>query len=82
MDNAPLGWMPKQTFLKALYLDCMFLSCHVLRILFFLIYINDLPNKLTSNLKLLPDDTSLFSVVTDPNATANQINNDLYSINK
>ena len=27
------------------------------------------------------DDTPLFSTVTDPNATANQINNDLHDIN-
>ena len=48
--------------------------------LLFLIYINDLPDNLTSNPKLFADDTSLFSTVTDPNVTANQINNDLRSI--
>ena len=46
----------------------------------FLIYINDLPNNLVSNPKLFADDTSLFSTVTDPNVTANQINNDLHNI--
>ena len=50
--------------------------------LFVLIYINELPDNLTSNLNLLAGDTSLFSTVTDPNATANQINNDLHDINK
>ena len=30
---------------------------------------------------LFTDDTSLFSTVTDPNTTADQINNDLHSIN-
>ena len=30
---------------------------------------------------MLADDTPLFSTVTDPNATANQINNDLHDIN-
>ena len=48
--------------------------------LLFLIYINDLPDNLVSNPKLFADDTSLFSTVTDPNVTANQINNDLHNI--
>ena len=65
LDNASLGWMSKQEFLKVLYLD----------------YINDLSNNLTSNIKLFTDDTSLFSTVTDPDATGNRINNDLHNIN-
>ena len=48
--------------------------------LLFLIYINDLLNKLVSNPTLFADDTSLFSIVKDPNVTANQINNDLHNI--
>ena len=64
MDNAPLGWMSKQEFLKVLLL----------------IYINDLLDNLVSNPKLFTDDTSLFFTVTDPNVTANQINNDLHNI--
>ena len=48
---------------------------------FFLIYINDPLDNLTSNTKLLADETSLFSTVTNPNVTANQINNDLPNIN-
>ena len=43
--------------------------------------INDLPDNLTPNPKLFADNTSLFCTVTDPNATANQINNDLHNIN-
>ena len=46
-----------------------------------LIYINDLADNLTSNPKLFAEDMSLFSTVTDPNAMANQINNDLDDIN-
>ena len=44
------------------------------------IYFNDLPDNLISNLKLLADDTLLFSVVTDANATVNHINNDSHNI--
>ena len=49
--------------------------------IFLKIYINDLLDNLTSNPKLFADDTSLFSTIADPNATANQINNDLHNIN-
>ena len=48
--------------------------------LLFLIYIDDVPDNLVSNPKLFADDTSLFSTVTDPNVTANQINNDLRNL--
>ena len=48
--------------------------------LFFLIYINDLSDGLTSNPKLLVDDTSLFSVVQNINSTANDLNSDLMKI--
>ena len=61
--------MSKQEFPKVLYLDLSF----------FIIQINDLPDNLVSNSKLLADDTSI-STVTDPNVTANQINNDLHNI--
>ena len=53
----------------------------ILRPLFFLIYINDLSDNLITNPKLFADDTSLFSIVHDPNATANDLNNDLAKIN-
>ena len=49
--------------------------------LLFSIYINDLPHNPTSNPKLFIDETSLFSKVTDSNATINQINNNLHNIN-
>ena len=48
--------------------------------LLFLIYINDLPNELKSNVKLFADDTSLFTVVKDKNESTNILNNDLQSI--
>ena len=50
-------------------------------LLFFLIYINDLSDNLITNPKLFADDTSLFSIVHDPNATANDLNNDLAKTN-
>ena len=54
----------------------------ILWTLFILIYVNDLPDNITSNPKLFADDTSLFSTVTDPNPGANQINIDLQNINR
>ena len=48
--------------------------------LLFLIYINDLPNKLKPNAKLFADDTSLFTIVKDENKSANALNNDLFLI--
>ena len=50
--------------------------------LLFLIYINDLPNDLKSNVKLFADDTSLFTIVKDKNESTNIINNDLLQISK
>ena len=47
----------------------------------FLIFINDLTEGLTTNVKLFPDDTSLFSVVHDTQTSANDLNKDLEIIN-
>ena len=49
--------------------------------LLFLIYINDLPVELSTNAKLFADDTSLFSVIHDIQASANNLNKDLELIN-
>ena len=54
----------------------------ILGSLLFLIYINDLPNELKSNAKLIADDTSLFTIVKDENESANVLNNDLLLISK
>ena len=48
--------------------------------LFFLTYINNLSDGLTSNPKLFADDTSLFSVIHNINSTANDLNSDLMKI--
>ena len=50
--------------------------------LFFLVYINDLPNKLKSNAKLFADDTSLLTIVKDKQESADVLNNDLSLISK
>ena len=54
----------------------------VLGPLLFLIYINDLPNGLQSNVKLFADDTSIFSVVNDANISCKELNDDLLKIYK
>ena len=50
--------------------------------LLFLIYINDLPDGLNSIAKLFADDTSLFSIVQDPNESAKYLNLDLSVISQ
>ena len=50
--------------------------------LLFLIYVNDIPDNLTSNVKLFADDVSLFSVVKDPIRSGAELNNDLKKIQK
>ena len=52
----------------------------VLGSLFFLIYINDLPLGLLTNVKLFGDDTFLFSVVNNASVSASRLNNDLVKI--
>ena len=49
-------------------------------LLFFFIHINDLSDDLTTNAKLFADDTSLFSIVRDMNASTTNLNNDLNKI--
>ena len=50
--------------------------------LLFLFYINDLSNGLKFNLKLFPDDTSLFSVIHNVNSSQISLNEDSDKINK
>ena len=48
--------------------------------LLFLIYINDLPDSITSICKIFADDTSLFSKLQDVNKSTNKINCDLEKV--
>ena len=50
--------------------------------LFLLVYINDLTTDLKCNVKLFADDTSLFTVVQEPNAAAEDMNHDLELISR
>ena len=50
--------------------------------LLFLVYINDLPEGLTTNAKLFADDTSLFSVAHDSTLSSVSLNNDLLKISQ
>ena len=50
--------------------------------LFFLVYINDLVDDISSDAKLFADDTSLFTVVHDKITSANQLNRDLKIISE
>ena len=50
--------------------------------LLFLIYINDLESNIRSNIKFFADDTMLFSIVKDPEISANELNHDLDIIHK
>ena len=52
----------------------------ILSPLLLLIYINDLSDNLSSNVKLFADDTSLFSVIHDINISAGELNEDLKKI--
>ena len=50
--------------------------------LFFLVYINHLPNGLLSNPKLFADDISIFTVVKDHLNSSNKLNDDLSKISQ
>ena len=52
----------------------------VLGPLFFLIYINDLCDDLSCDVKLFADDTSLFTMVFNENISAQNLNSDLRKI--
>ena len=54
----------------------------VLGPLFFMVYINDLVDDISSDAKLFADNTSLFTVVYDEITSANQLNRDLKIISE
>ena len=54
----------------------------VLGPLLFLIYINDLENSIKSHVKKIAGDTSLFTIVKDPDISALKLNHDLHLISQ
>ena len=50
--------------------------------LLFLVYINDLTANLKCNVKLFADDTSLFTIVHEPNVASEEMNHDLVLISQ
>ena len=50
--------------------------------LFFLIFINDIPEGIQSKIKIFADDTSIFSVMKDRISASITLNEDLYLISK
>ena len=48
--------------------------------LFFLVYINDVADNLVSDVRLFPDDTSLFTIVYDRAVSAQVLTSDLKTI--
>ena len=50
--------------------------------LLFLIYINDLPNNLISNVNFFADDGSISSIVNDINVSTEEVNDDLKRISE
>ena len=48
--------------------------------LLFLLYINDLSNNLQSNVKMIADDTSIFSIVFDSKVSSRTLNANLTMI--
>ena len=54
----------------------------ILKPLFFLVYINDLPEGLTTSTKRFADDTSFFLVVHDSAASSAFLNDDLLKISR
>ena len=48
--------------------------------LLFLLYINDIVDDISSNIRLLADDTSLYIIVQDPDTAAGILNTDILKI--
>ena len=57
-------------------------QCSILEPLLFLVYINYLPEGLTSNVELFADDVSIFSVVRDTSSSSLSLNEDLSKVSQ
>ena len=71
LNGQTSGWLPVKAGVP---------QGSILGSLFFLIYINDLPENIESTVKLFVDDTSLFSVVHNSNTSAEILSRDLPKI--
>ena len=75
-------WMDWHRFFakKSLFVNmiCRVLSCPLL----FLVYVNDLPDKINSICDMFAKDKSLFSLIHDESSHRNKLSNDLHNINK
>ena len=56
--------------------------CGFIWFLLFLIYIDNLERNIKSNIKFFADDTILFSLVKDPEISANDLNHDFGTISQ
>ena len=54
----------------------------ILRLLFFLVYLDDIIANLKCNVKLIADDTSLFTVAREANEAAQHMNLDLQLVSQ
>ena len=57
-------------------------QCSILGSLLFLVYINDLPNNILSNVKIFTDETSIFLAVHDKDNLFDQLDHDLKKISE
>ena len=85
MEPLLLGLLKKRVFLNGKYsswaaTEAGITQASILRLLFFLMHVNDLSVDLAFNLKLFAGDASLFSVVENMTKSANDLNNDLATI--
>ena len=62
--------------------DCGVPQGSVLRLLMFLVYINDLVNSMSCNVKLFADDTVLYVISDDVNNSTNILNQNLTNVNE
>jgi hypothetical protein len=72
-NDSNSNWLPiRAGFLKVPYLSLFYLN----------IFINDIVNEINAEIKLFPDETSLYLIVDNPSNTALLLNQDLNQIHR